>query len=117
MSASKKLKEQEKKEVSKASENVAWKIIDAIIQEDIFNELPNTLVIPNHFPAAYIIKVSTSFMSSPPLKFDVIDTCVVLKTVCSIAAFSLLTFVSSVLQQKQNCARVLHNTIFPKYAV
>lgn len=103
--------------MNKASENMAWRIIDVFIQENIFNELPNTLVIPNHFPAALIIKVRTYFISSSPLEIDIIDTCVGLKTFCSIATFSLLKFISSVLQQKQNCAQVLHNRIFSKQAL
>ena len=79
--ASWKLKEQEKKEISKASENMAWKIINVFVQEDIFNEVPNTLVIPNHFSAACIIEVRTALISSPPFEFDGIHTHIVLKTV------------------------------------
>lgn len=53
---------------------MAWKIINVFVQEDIFNEVPNTLVTPNHFPAAWIIKVRSTLIASLPLEFDGIDT-------------------------------------------
>lgn len=60
--------------MSKASENVALKVINVFVQEDIFNEVLNTPVIPTHFPAFWIIEVRTILISSLSLKFGGIDT-------------------------------------------
>lgn len=83
--------------MSKASQNMALKITNVFVRENIFNEVPNTPVIPTHFPAARIIKIGTILISSPPLEFDGRDTDVGLKIVLFCGTFSLLTFVTSML--------------------
>lgn len=83
--------------MSKAAQNVALKITNVFVQEDIFNEVPNTPVIQTRFPEAWIIEVRTILISSPPLEFSGIDTYVGLKTVLFCRTFSLLTFITSML--------------------
>lgn len=90
-----KLKEQEQNKMSKASENVALKIKNVFVQEDIFNGVLNAPAIPTHFPAVWIIKVKTILISS--LEFGDIDKYIGLKTVLLCRTFSLLTFITSML--------------------
>lgn len=50
------------------------------VQDGIFNEVPNTLVITKHSPAARTIKVRVILFSSLPFELDGIATDVGLKT-------------------------------------
>lgn len=48
--------------------------MNVFVQEGVFNEMPNTLIRPNNFPAAWIIIIRTTLISSPPPELDGIDT-------------------------------------------
>lgn len=52
-----KLKKQENKQASKLYGDLAWNIINVCVQEGVFDEVPNALVVPNHLPAACAIKI------------------------------------------------------------
>lgn len=67
------------------------------VQEDTFNEVLNTPVIPTHFPTVWMVEVRIILISSHSLEFGGIDTCIGLKTALFCRNFSLLTFITSML--------------------